>query len=366
MKDSKIGIFSALTSSKWRILGIAGIVIGLAFIVNLIRTIDFSSATATIARIGIFGVIIILIPYSCAALLDSEAWRKLLSSTKRHPSLKHIFLVRAATEALVITVPMGSILSDPAKAWVLKRQYGYPHSSTAASIVFRKTMLGFSQSILAMIVAIVALCNPSSFRPNGIGESLAWMLLGLALVVVAVYSVLLGLLCNASFVDRFHRWLTKLPFPKLAQWFDRKEPHFREFNRHLGSFRDIFSVARFTATYLLFWIGENIETIIILTLLHANLTVPQAMVMEVSCVLLRASTPMVPGGIGIQDTGYASLILSNGNAPEIAAAFVLIKRFRELVWSIFGYALLINTRRHSPSFTKQEPVLDAEMIATEA
>ena len=119
--------------------------------------------------------------------------------------------------------------------------------------------------------------------------------------------------------------------------------------------------------YALLWIGENIETILILMLLRANLSIPQAFLVEVSCVLLRASTPMVPGGIGIQDTGYASLIVSNGNSPEIAAAFVLIKRFRELIWSVFGYILLFNIRGRSTSLGESEGILaKTEIIATEA
>jgi uncharacterized protein (TIRG00374 family) len=355
--------YGALVSSKWRmLLGLAGIAIGFALLVHLIHATNFSGVPATISRVGILGIAIILIPYSIAAMLDTYAWRKLLTSKNRVPSFRTIFRVRTATEALVITVPLGSIVSDPAKAWMLKRQLGFPLSTTAASIVFRKTMLGFSQGIVGMFVAVIALLNPGSFRSAGIGEGLAWTLLVFASAVVVIYGLFLGLLCNTAFVDRFHRWLTRLPFARLAKWFERKEPQFREFNGHLQSFRDIRSVIRFSSIYATIWLTENIETLTILFLLGANLTVPQALVMEVTCVLMRASTPMVPGGIGIQDTGYVSMIMACGNSSEIAAAFVLIKRFRELLWAALGYLLLLNARRSNTSMESPRLAVTASEV----
>lgn len=358
--------FGAIVSSRMRmVVGIGGVAIGLALLGNLIRTTDFSGVPTTIARIGFFGIALILVPYSIGALVDSEAWKKLLTSKERRPAFRKIFRVRTATEALVITVPLGSIISDPAKAWMLKRQYGFPLSTTAASIVFRKTMLGFSQGLIAIMVALIAISNPDSFRSGGIGLGLAWTLFAFASGVVILYGIFLGLLCDTRFVDRFHRWLTRLPFPRLARWFEAKESQFREFNRHLQPFRDFRSVARFTGMYAVIWLAENLETLIILYLLGANLTLPQAMLMEVTCVLLRACTPMVPGGIGIQDTGYVSMIVANGNSGEIAAAFVLLKRFRELLWAALGYALLLNARRAERSISSSLLVgSPKEMIPT--
>jgi uncharacterized protein (TIRG00374 family) len=342
--------FAALLSSKSRaLLGLAGIVVGLAFVVNLGRTLNFSGVPTTIERVGILGIIALLIPYGVATLIDTETWRRLLTSKKRHLSFSKIFRIRTATEALVITVPLGSILSDPFKAWMLKREFGFPLSTTAASIVYRKTMLGFSQGIVAFGVGLAAVLFPGLFKSGAMGDGLEWTLFIFASAIVILYGVLLGLLCNRAFVDRFHNWLTRLPFRRLSKWFEKREPEFREFNSHLEGFRDLRSVIRFTCAYCLLWITENIETLAILALLGANLTVPQALLMEVTCVLMRASIPMVPGGIGIQDTGYVSMLMASGNSGELAAAFVLLKRFRELLWAALGYILIISARRKDPS-----------------
>ncbi len=326
-------------------LGLIGIAIGAGLVFHLSQTISFAGVPAAIERIGLWGTLAILIPYSIAATIDTESWRRLLRAGERHVSFPSIFRIRTATEALVITVPLGSILSDPFKAWMLKRQFGFPLSSTAASIVYRKTMLGFSQGVVAFLVGLVAVCLPGLFRTGEMGTGLEWTLFVFALTVVIVYSILLGLLCNRAFVDRFHSWLTRLPFRKLSIWFEKREPEFKEFNRHLHGFRDLRSVVKFAASYCLLWVTESIETLLILALLGANLSIPQALLMEVTCVLMRATIPMVPGGIGIQDTGYVSMLMASGNAGELAAAFVLLKRLRELLWAVLGYLLLVSARR---------------------
>lgn len=338
-------IWNELLHSKTRtILGIAGIAIGLIFMANLIRSLDFSSVRGIIFSIGFWGLAAILVPYSVAALVDSQAWRLLLRSSERKPLYRTIFRIRTATEAMVITLPAGSVVSDPAKAWLLKRTNGYSLSSTAPSIVFRKTMLGLSQGSVAVLVAIVAFLNPRFIEGKSVGEGLVWTLFIFAGCVTVLYGIIVGLICNEAFVHRVHRWLVRLPFPKISVWFEAKEAQFHEFNRQLRSFRGIGSIARFLGFYSAMWVTEMIETVIILTLLHANLTIPEAWIMEASCVLLRSSLAIVPGGLGIQDTGYAGIITGNGNSPEIAAAFIVLKRLREILWSIAGYSLLATFR----------------------
>jgi uncharacterized protein (TIRG00374 family) len=347
-------MFGSGGSSRARtVLGLVGILVGFGFVVHLAQTISFSGVPGTLARVGILGILVMLIPYSIAATIDTELWRRLLSSNKHHLSFLKIFRIRTATEALVITVPLGSILSDPFKAWMLKRQFGFPLSTTAASIVYRKTMLGFSQGVVAWLVGFAAVMFPSFFASGGMGKGLDWTLFIFASSVVLVYSILLGLLCNRAFVDRFHSWLTRLPFRRLSIWFEKREPEFREFNEHLEGFRDLRSILRFASGYSLLWVTENIETLAILALLGANLTVPQALLMEVTCVLMRASIPFVPGGLGIQDTGYVSMLMASGNSGELAAAFVLLKRFREILWAAGGYLLMLSARRKNYSAEAQ-------------
>ncbi|SRR5579883_1384525 len=355
----------AQPTTRWTLLrtitGIAGFALGLWLLVNLIRSNDFSNAPAILWNIGFWSILFILIPYSLASMLDAEAWRRMLSTGARIPFRK-IFRIRTGSEALVITVPLGSILSDPFKGWMLKREFALPYSTTAASIVFRKALLGLSQGLIAVFIALVALCLPSQFESAALGKTVVWSLFFIGVGIAVVYGLLIALISYGSFVDRLHGWLARLPLKRIAVWFERKEPQFRECNAHLASFRGWRPIFSAIATYVLLWSIEDLETIVIVLILGANLTIPQTLVMEAACVLVRTAAPMVPGGIGIQDTGYVSMLVANGNSPSLAAAFLVLKRFRELVWAGLGYFLIAvsKQKKRSAEFDREEELAHTE------
>jgi len=50
----------------------------------------------------------------------------------------------------------------------------------------------------------------------------------------------------------------------------------------------------------------------------------------------------LPGGLGAQDASYYGLLALYGVPnPEVAAAFVILKRSKELFWIALGYLLLL-------------------------
>jgi uncharacterized membrane protein YbhN (UPF0104 family) len=58
--------------------------------------------------------------------------------------------------------------------------------------------------------------------------------------------------------------------------------------------------------------------------------------------LVRNVVFVVPAGLGIQDAGYAACFGALGvpEAASLGAAFVLLKRGKELFWIALGYGLL--------------------------
>jgi glycosyltransferase 2 family protein len=331
--------------------GIFGLLVGIFLIVRVIETTNFSGVPALLLRFGAWAIVAILIPYTVAALLDAETWRRLLIlggigvTHGARITYEKMLRIRTATEAIVITLPLGSILSDPFKAWMLRREFGLPISKSAGSIVLRKALLSLTQCLVALSVAFFAILYPEDFSSPAFGSAKIWTIFILASIVALFYGVLTALFCSSRFVAKLHAWLGKIPFHRLQQWFERKEPQFHEFNADLRALRGVRPILGATAAYTFIWIFENVETLIILALLGANLTIPQALLMEVTCVLLRSSTPMVPGGIGVQDTGYVSILMGAGNSGSLAAAFLVIKRSREALWALIGYVLIALSRK---------------------
>jgi uncharacterized membrane protein YbhN (UPF0104 family) len=93
------------------------------------------------------------------------------------------------------------------------------------------------------------------------------------------------------------------------------------------------------------WLGEALDTAVIVRLVGGPFDFAFAMAAEVGISLLRSVGNVAPAGLGVQDAGYATLFPALGLPIETTAAFVLLKRGKELVWIAAGYALLAMLRQ---------------------
>ena len=186
-------------------------------------------------------------------------------------------------------------------------------------------MLSLTQSLVASGVALSAILYPSIFASPAFSGAKIWTIFLLASVIALFYATLTALFCSSVFVSKLHGWLGKIPLHRIQKWFERKEPQFLEFNADLRALRGIRPILGATGAYTLIWIFENIETLIILAFLGSNLTIPQALLMEVKAAM--------PGGF--------SLFTRAGNARarrfyEKAGLIVL----REAIHPKFGDAIV--------------------------
>jgi uncharacterized membrane protein YbhN (UPF0104 family) len=65
-------------------------------------------------------------------------------------------------------------------------------------------------------------------------------------------------------------------------------------------------------------------------------------------LLFRHVMFLLPAGLGAQDAGYVAFLAALGvpNPVSLGAAFVVLKRGKELLWAAVGYALLFADSRH--------------------
>jgi uncharacterized membrane protein YbhN (UPF0104 family) len=97
------------------------------------------------------------------------------------------------------------------------------------------------------------------------------------------------------------------------------------------------------------WLTELFETILILDLLGAAIPITGAMLFEPVISLVRSIAFIFPGGLGIMDAGYMSALQMYGipNAAVIAAAFIVVKRSKELFWIVIGISLALILGRYA-------------------
>jgi len=91
------------------------------------------------------------------------------------------------------------------------------------------------------------------------------------------------------------------------------------------------------------WMTELLETYLILYGLGAQLSFLTVAFFEPIVSLLRSIAFIIPAGLGVMDAGYISSFKTFGieNAVTFAAAFILVKRAKEIFWSVIGIVLTI-------------------------
>jgi uncharacterized membrane protein YbhN (UPF0104 family) len=85
-----------------------------------------------------------------------------------------------------------------------------------------------------------------------------------------------------------------------------------------------------------------VETYLILRVRGADIGFVEAASIEVLLTFVRHVVFVVPAGLGVQDLGYVTGLAALGvpSAASLGAAFVLVKRSKELLWVVIGYVLL--------------------------
>ena len=90
------------------------------------------------------------------------------------------------------------------------------------------------------------------------------------------------------------------------------------------------------------WLTEAFETFLIIAVLGITVLPYQVMIFEPIVSLTRSLAFFIPGGLGVMESGYVSAFGSAGlaNVVTAGAAFIIIKRSKELFWIVIGLILL--------------------------
>jgi uncharacterized protein (TIRG00374 family) len=308
------------------------------------RGLDFSRLWQLLASQGPL-LLVILVPWGVTVALDSAAWRMIFARMGRVVSYPRLFGVRLSAEAVLMTVPTGSFVSDSLTPRLLKTRCGVPVAEGLASIAARKCLLGISQAAYLGLAAVVG------YSALGATASMTGLRApGTALLILAI--VLLGgsilatrLLARGALASAALAGLRRVPSRRLGAFLDAHAESFTHTDEYLATVfhRRLGELGLPVGAYLVAWLAEAIETYLILWLLNSGLRFAQVMPAEAFLVTIRVMAFFVPGGLGIQDVGYAMFLAAFGvpNAVSVAAAFVLLKRAKEAVWTAIGYVLFL-------------------------
>jgi uncharacterized membrane protein YbhN (UPF0104 family) len=255
--------------------------------------------------------------------------------------------VRFATEAVLMSAPGGSVLSDTIKPFVLKATDQVPISATLTSVTLRKWSIMAAEVIYLLAGWLVGfgLYRAASTAILGQPTGFEWLALGTIAGLLAGVVIGYALLSGGRMTERAYRLLLHVTPAFLRIRLRAAHDGARSLDAYL---RRVFTerrrgLARAVGLYVVHWFIEAFETWLIVRLLGFPLDFVHALAIESACSFLRAVAFFVPAGLGVQDLGYATLFAAAGvpSPVEFGLAFSLVKRSKELVWVVIGYCILL-------------------------
>ncbi|NTW69455.1 MAG: flippase-like domain-containing protein [Chlorobiaceae bacterium] len=330
--------------------GYVGLSLGVLLIGYLFSQVDLQGAVERISLIG-FSSLFIFLPYLGLHVLESIAWFMLFPGSSVPISFFKLLKIQLIAETVSMTLPAGVAVGEPLRPFLCSRFMGIPIPAGVASVAVRKLMLGVAQGIYTIFCAVAGFTflQTVSFRMLGFG-GLGTIMIATGIAVFLIFLSLLFLLLNGRAAQKVHALLMLIPFNRVKLWLLSKESAFLDTDVELKHFRGPFAarLVPIMLIYVLAWFMLAIESYIILTLLGVKISFFQVLAIDASLTMLRVLFFFVPSGLGVQDLGYIAFFQALGIQDYLAlgGAFVLLRRFKELLWYAFGYGIMFFSGVH--------------------
>lgn len=269
---------------------------------------------------------LLLLPNALGQLLDSVGWRWAFPG--RVPSFRRLVAARLAGEAVNATTPTATLGGEPLKAWLASRN-GPPFEEAFASVVVAKTAVVVAH--LGFVALAVALAVWRLPRAAPLVSSVAALAAaGVAAVGGFLWTQQRGLFSAST---RALAWLGL--GGSVAGRAARVDAQLAAFYRERRG-RFLLSVL----FHALGWGAGSLEVWVALRLLGTPVDAATAVVIEGFATAIRSAGFLVPASLGVQEGGLIGIFHAFGLGADLGLAVALLRRLREAVWALAGYALL--------------------------
>jgi glycosyltransferase 2 family protein len=281
---------------------------------------------------------LVLMPYAVAAAFDAAGWAATFA--RRRPSFALLYVVRVVGEALNNVTPTAYLGGEPVKAYLLRR-FGVPLAEGVASVILAKTALTIAQ-IAFVILGIALYCLRDGVTTVDVALFGAAALAGAAVIALLIRWQQRGLV--ASIVA-----LGRRVFPR-ARLLDRLAARADEIDQRLHAFYSARPAAAVASVvlHLAGWIAGAGEVWVIMLLIGHPVSWIDALIIEALAQPARLVGVVVPATIGVQEAGGMIIFSLLGLAPELGLTLMLLKRVREIVYSLLGLVIMPRLRPRQP------------------
>lgn len=318
-----------------RALRFALLAAGVALVAVVFGSVGWRKIGENVARAGPwFPAFVVL--YAAAQVAFALGWWVVLDPAERRPRFLRFFLIYLAGDAANILAP-GNVAGEPLKVHLLGESTGKGPALASVTIHKHADMLAQWIFIVAGVtVALVRFPLPVAARAAAIATTAG---LGVALLLLSwalprgTYSPLLRTLSKWKFVARR---LERFRLP--AERVDGRISEFYAVGRRRFA---LSAIACFAG-----WCGGLLETWLILRLLAPEAGWTAAFAIEGLAMTINNLFLFVPGRVGTSEGVRVAVFVLLGLPAASGAAYALLRRGRELAWTVPG---LVWIARHAGS-----------------
>ncbi|HTS82304.1 MAG TPA: lysylphosphatidylglycerol synthase domain-containing protein [Myxococcaceae bacterium] len=329
-------------ATPWRRAGrVLVLLVSAGLFVRVLWMADLRNVAELLAHVGPLAALAV-VPYGVAVTLDTAGWAAILRGLEARVTTRRLLGLRLSTEAVHLSFPGGPILAEGLKVLFLQRRFGVSIAEGSASLAVKKSLQIGTEAVYLLTAAVAA----GTVLPEG--SVLRPVLFGLAGLTAVVSVVMVAVLLSGRVASQLWSVLRRIPLARIQRWMIAREMAFVDTDQHVRAVLQ--SHVRGLAVAFLWilagWFAEAGETWVLLRLLGVELSFPAVLAFEPVVSFARSAAFFIPAGLGVQDAGYMALLRGAGipDATNRAAAFVLLKRFKEVVWIAVGWILLLANR----------------------
>lgn len=320
--------------------------------VYVLRSADVGRSIGLVRSLG-WKLPLLLLPNLAAALLEAVGWRASFARLGAVPRFLSLLKVRLVTEATMMGLPSGALISESLQPVLLKRRCGIPLETAAVASVGRKFFVVVSHGVVLAAATLLAWPVLDRVSVSTIGRvGLPWLLMATAAFMITAFGFGIVASAGGQSVERLRRFLHRVFGRWMGGWLERHAGGFQRADAHMLAFfrQQPLGLVAPMLLYCLGWVVRGAETLLFLHLLGVDLSLTLATVVETAVIVVRSVAVPVPAGLGVQDVGYFLSFKALGipDVTTIATAFVLMKRGRDLFWVVVGF-LLLGMQRSKPA-----------------
>ena len=306
----------------------------MALFIRVLWMADLRNVAHLLAEVGPLALL--------AVTLDTAGWAAILRGLEARVSTWRLLGVRLSTEAVHLSFPGGPLLAEGLKVWFLSRRFGVAPPEGSASLAVKKALQLGTEGVYLFTAAVVA----GAVLPEG--SVLRKVLFGLGAVMTLVSVGMVAVLLSGRVAERLWRLLKRVPLARVQSWMIAREVAFMDTDQHVRQVlrSHVPGLAVAFAWILAGWFAEAGETWELRRLRGVDLSFAAVLAFEPVVSFARSAAFFIPAGLGVQDAGYMAFLQHAGIPDPVnrAAAFVLLKRFKEIIWIAVGWILLLATR----------------------